>query len=68
MSFSKDSDDSIVSRFNKRLKIIIIGVVIASIIFGIFYFVGHYNTLEDTTNLLPPNCYSLNGKQICPNP
>jgi predicted secreted protein len=57
-----------VSRFNNRLKtIIIIAVVVSGIIFGIFYFAGHYNTLSDTTtNYLPPNCYSLNGKQICP--
>lgn len=63
-----DVDNFNVSRINRRLKIIIIAVVIAGIIFGLFYFAGHYNTPEDTTNYLPPNCYSLNGKQICPNP
>jgi hypothetical protein len=42
--------------------------VVAAIIFGIFFFVGQYNTFDGSTNFLPPNCYLLNGKQICPNP
>jgi predicted secreted protein len=61
-------DNSNLSRINGRLKIIIIAVVVAGIIFGFFYFIGHYKTLNETTNYLPPNCYSVNGKEICPNP
>jgi predicted secreted protein len=68
MSFPDDFHDSNISRFNGKLKIIIIAVVIAVIIFGFFYFVGHYKTLNESTNYLPPNCYSVNGKEICPNP
>lgn len=68
MSIPSDGHDSNISRINGKLKIIIIAVVVAVIIFGFFYFVGHYKTLNETTNYLPPNCYSVNGKQICPNP
>jgi len=54
--------------FNSRQKILIVAFWLAGIILGIIFFVGLYNSFEDTTNYLPPNCYSLNGKQICPNP
>jgi len=52
-----------------RLIIIIIIVAVAVIIFAIWLFSisGAPNPYYDNV-VLPPNCYSLNGKQICPNP
>jgi hypothetical protein len=39
------------------------------ILFGlILLLIGEYLTIGDDTNSLPPNCYSVNGKQICLNP
>lgn len=51
MTFPDDVNKSNPSRFNNRLKIIIAFVVIA-IIFGIFFFVGQYNTGRS----YPPAC------------
>jgi hypothetical protein len=47
---------------------LIIGIAVAVIVFAIWFFVisDAYNSFEGTKNSLPPNCYSINGKQICP--
>ncbi|MGI0032792.1 MAG: hypothetical protein ACRD97_05920 [Nitrososphaeraceae archaeon] len=51
---------------DKRVWIIIV-IAVAGIIFGIWlFFISGYNSL-DNSEKLPPNCYSLNAKQICPN-
>jgi len=69
-TFPEDVDKSNSSmRFlRKKLIIVIIIVPVVSIIFAIwFFFISDaYNAFEDTNKFLPPNCYSVNGKQICP--
>jgi len=53
----------------KRLMLLMI-IVGAVIIFAVwlFFISGSYDTFDDINSYLPPNCYSLNGKQVCPNP
>jgi hypothetical protein len=63
---------------DKRVWLIIV-IAVAGIIFGIWlffisgiifgiwlFFISGYN-FSDNSEKLPPNCYSLNAKQICPN-
>jgi len=69
MSF-RDVDKSNPSTrfFGRRLIIIIIIVAVVPITFAVwFFFISDAdNAFEDTKNVLPPNCYSINGKQTCP--
>jgi flagellar basal body-associated protein FliL len=69
MSF-RDADKSNRSRIfsGKSLIIIIIIVAVVPITFAVwFFFISDAdNAFEDTKNVLPPNCYSINGKQTCP--
>jgi cytochrome c biogenesis protein CcdA len=52
---------------DKRVWLIIL-IAVAVIVFAIWFFVisDAYNAFQDTNNSLSPNCYSINGKQICP--
>jgi hypothetical protein len=53
-------------RNNIILAIIIIAG--AGIAFAVwFFFVSDaYNSIDEANNYLPPDCYSINGKQVCP--
>lgn len=55
---------------NNRLKLVIIGAVVAVIIFAIWLFfrLGTNNAFNDIDRHLAEGCYSLNSKWICPNP
>jgi len=72
VTFREDVDKSNRSfRFhNRKLILAIIIVAAAGITFGIwFFFISDSDNAIDTSdNFLPPNCYSVNGKQICPSP
>ena len=68
MHISDNDSKSSLTKFNKR-KLIVITIIIsvAAIIIGMwFFFMNEHNF--GSTNFLPPNCYMINGKQICPNP
>jgi len=51
----------------RRLFLGIIIVLFASISFGVWFFLisGLDNAIGNSEKYLPPNCYSINGKQIC---
>ena len=70
MTFPKDVDNSNApSRlFSRRLILAIIIVLVAGLTFGLwFFFISDSNDATENSNIyLPPNCYSVNGKQICP--
>lgn len=69
MTFADDVDNSYATRFLSSNLKLIIAVTAAAIIFGIFlFFVGEYNIFDERTNFLSPDCYLLNGEQICRNP
>ncbi|HEX7178732.1 MAG TPA: hypothetical protein VF220_03330 [Nitrososphaeraceae archaeon] len=72
VTFPEDVDKSNPSsRFvSKKLILVIIIVLVAGITFGVwFFFISDSDNAIDTSdNFLPPNCYSVNGKQICPSP
>jgi hypothetical protein len=55
---------------SRRLILGIIIVLVASIAFGVWFFFisGWDNVIGNSEKYLPPNCYSINGKQICPPP
>ena len=54
--------------FGKKLMIVIIIVLVAGLTFdvSIFFISDSDSGIENNDNFLPPNCYSINGKQICP--
>jgi len=53
----------------KKLRLTVIIVVVAVIIFAIWlFFISVENNPNYDNDVLPPNCYSLNGKKVCPNP
>ena len=69
MSFrGVDNSNSTKSFFGKKLMIVIIIVLAAGLTFAVwFFFISDSNTaIENGDNFLPPPCYSINGKQICP--
>ena len=68
MSFRDNVDHSKISRLlQRKIILIIIAIIIAAAIFAVmFFFMDNDNQLEKT-KYLPPDCYSLNGKIVCPN-
>jgi hypothetical protein len=59
------------SRFyNRKLILAIIIVLVSGLTFGLwFFFISNSDNAIDTSeNFLPPNCYSINGREICPSP
>jgi hypothetical protein len=46
----------------------IIIVVVAGFVFGVWFFSisESDSAIQNSENYLPPNCYSVNGKQTCP--
>jgi len=70
MTFPEHDENSNQSRRfpGRRLILAIIIVLVASIAFGVWFFFisGSDNTIGNSDKYLPPNCYSINGKQICP--
>ena len=69
MTFPEDVDSSNApSRlFGRRLILAIIIVLVAGLTFGLwFFFISDSdNAVENSDIYLPPNCYSVNGKQTC---
>jgi len=59
------------SRISKLLQpkitLIIIAIIIAATIWAMIFFFGDENNKSKNTKYLPPNCYLLNDKIICPN-
>jgi len=70
MTFHEDVDNSNApSRlFGRRLILAIIIVLVAGLTFGLwFFFISDSNNAAENSDIyLPPNCYSVNGKQTCP--
>ena len=69
MSFRSNIDKSRYPRLGQRTTIMIVAAIIiaATILIVIFLIMPEKNELEKAnTNYLPPDCYSLNGKIICP--
>jgi hypothetical protein len=65
--YVQNSDQS--SRLiGRRLCLAIIILLVSGIIFGSwFFFISDLdNVIWNNDNYLPPNCYLINGKQICP--
>ena len=69
MSFRSNIDKSRYPRLGQRTTIMIVAAIIiaATILVLIFIIIPEKNQLEQTnTDYLPPDCYKLNGKIICP--
>jgi hypothetical protein len=70
VTFPEDVDKSIRSFrfFNRKLILAIIIVAVANITFCVWFFfiTGSDIAIGNSDKYLPPNCYSINGKQICP--
>jgi len=72
MTFPGDVESSNPSTkfFKRRLVFAIIIFLAAGLAFGFWFFFIYdsHDAVEKSENYLPPNCYSINGKQICPKP
>ena len=69
MTLPEDVDNSNApSRFfGRRLILAIIIVLVAGLTFGLWFFISDSNNAAENSDIyLPPNCYSVNGKQTCP--
>jgi hypothetical protein len=70
MTLRKENDKSNQSKRFLRKNIILAIIIVAGsgIAFGVWFFLisDAYNSTNDSSNYLPPGCYSINGKQICP--
>jgi hypothetical protein len=70
MNFPEDVDNSNGPPrfFGRRLILATIIVLVAGITFGLwFFFISDSNNAAENSDIyLPPNCYSVNGKQTCP--
>jgi hypothetical protein len=69
MTFPGDvSNSKRPSKLADRRVWLIVVIAVAVIMFAVWlFFISGYIGL-DNSEMLPPNCYSLNGKQVCPNP
>jgi hypothetical protein len=55
------------SRFRGRRFIVgIIILLLAGLTFGVWFFFIYSDAIGNNDSFLPPDCYSINGKQICP--
>ena len=70
MTLSKHVQDSYQSGWliGRRVGVAIMVVLVSGVMFGFwFFFISDLdNVIWNNDNYLPPNCYSINGKQICP--
>jgi hypothetical protein len=70
MTSVRRDEDSKQSRrlLSRRLILLIIIILVASIAFCVWFFFisGLTDNINKSANYLPPDCYSINGKQICP--
>jgi hypothetical protein len=70
MTVPEDINNRSTRFFGKRILLAIIIILIAGLSFAVWYFfISDSNNVEKNSDVyLPPNCYSVNGKQICPPP
>ena len=67
-AFQEGVNNSRISRlFQRKIALIIIAIIIAATIWAMIFFFGDENNKSKNTKYLPPNCYLLNDKIICPN-
>jgi cell division septal protein FtsQ len=70
MTLTKHVQNSDQSRWliGRRLGLAIIIVLVSGIMFWFLVLLisDIDNVIWNNDNYLPPNCYSINGKQICP--
>jgi hypothetical protein len=67
MSFRDvDKSDPSTRLIEKRLILAVLIVSVLGIGFAFWFFLDVYDDFNDANNILPLDCYSLNGKQICP--
>jgi uncharacterized membrane protein (DUF106 family) len=70
MTFHEDVDDTNArSRFNARSgffrRKLFLAMVIALFVIIIFFIWFFFVSESNNAVILPPNCYSVNGEQIC---
>jgi hypothetical protein len=68
MHFRDDDESGSATRFFETKLLFILIISAAGITFAIWFFFisGADKASEDVKTVLPPNCYSINGKQTCP--
>lgn len=70
MTVPNDADNSKHASKLAHKKLMLIMIIVGAVIIiaiWLFFISGTYNPFYET-DTLPPDCYSVNGKQICPNP
>jgi uncharacterized BrkB/YihY/UPF0761 family membrane protein len=63
-----DKSDGSIRFFERKLFLVLIIALVAGIIFTASFVLVFDTQSEEVAknNLLPPDCYSINGKQVCP--
>jgi len=67
MTIPEDVNNRSARFFGKRILLTIIIILVAGLAFGLWYFFiyGSQIAPQNSDVYLPPNCYSVNGKQTC---
>jgi hypothetical protein len=69
MTVPEDTSNRSTRFFGKRILLVIIIILIAGLTVGlVFLFIPESDNAGKNNVILPPNCYSVNEKQICPPP
>ena len=68
MTIPEDVNNRSARFFGKRILLTIIIILVAGLAFGLWYIFiyGSQIAPQNSDVYLPPNCYSVNGKQTCP--
>ena len=69
MTIPEDVNSRSAGFFGKIMLLVII-ILVGGLAFGLWYFFiyGSQIAPQNSDVYLPPNCYSVNGKQTCPPP
>ena len=70
MTVPQDSKNRATRFFRRKLFLALILAAFVIVIFSIWYFIIYEsgNVIDNKNVILPGNCYSINGHQICPPP
>ncbi|HKQ20469.1 MAG TPA: hypothetical protein VJS91_00390 [Nitrososphaeraceae archaeon] len=65
--YNSEPSSRLLGVLGKKKILIVIIIAITAIGFGICFFSMNENNIsKSTSDFVPPNCYIINGKRICP--
>ncbi|HKQ22762.1 MAG TPA: hypothetical protein VJS91_12025 [Nitrososphaeraceae archaeon] len=66
--YNSEHSSTLLRVLGKKKLLFVIIITITAIAFGVWFFFmsEESNIIESRYDFVPPNCYIINGKQICP--